>query len=58
MERYIPINKRSKKEQRRINAAKRGSWYGMNPVTRMPRNSKAYDRKKARSLTDVDCASF
>ena len=58
MERYIPINKRSKKEQRRINAAKRGSWYGMNPVTRMPRNSKAYDRKKARSLTDVDCAPF
>lgn len=45
--RYVPIAKRSKKERRAINAAKRTTWNGLSPVTRKPPNSRAYDRRKA-----------
>ena len=34
------IEKLSKKQQKAINAKKRGSWYGVNPVTRKPENPK------------------
>lgn len=46
MEKFIPYEKLSKKEKRRRDAAKRGTWGTLNPVTRKPRNSRAYDRKK------------
>ena len=49
MEKFIPYEKLSKKEQRRTNQAKRGSWGNLNPVTRKPENSKAYNRKRAQS---------
>ena len=49
MERFIPLEKRSKKKQREQAAKKRGSWGGLNPVTRKPENPKAYNRKKARN---------
>ena len=42
----VPLAKQSKKSQRRFHAAKRGSWHGVNPVTRMPANPKAYSRAK------------
>lgn len=51
---YIPISKRSKKEQRALHAAKRGSWNGLNPVTRKPPNSRAYDRRKERRMIRFD----
>ena len=47
MEKYIPFEKLSKKKQRELNAQRRGSWGGINPVTRRPPNPKAYNRKKA-----------
>ena len=47
MEKFIPYEKLSKKEKKRRDALKRGSWYGINPVTRKPANSKAYNRRKA-----------
>ena len=49
MEKFIPYEKLSKKEQQRINKAKRGTWADLNPVTRKPTNSKAYNRRKAQS---------
>jgi len=52
MEMFIPFEKLSKKKQREQNAARRGSWYGLNPVTRKPENSKAYNRRKARKWSD------
>ena len=42
----IPLTKQSKKEQRAFYAAKRGSWNGVNPVTRVVPNKKAYDRNR------------
>lgn len=47
MEKYIPYEKLSKKRKREINAQKRGSWGGLNPVTRKLEHSKAYRRSKA-----------
>ena len=52
MEKLIPFEKLSKKEQQKQNAARRGSWYGLNPVTRKPENSKAYNRRKAQKWSD------
>lgn len=48
MEKFISFEKLSKKMQRELMAQKRGSWGGLNPVTRKPKNPKAYNRKKAR----------
>lgn len=48
MEKYVPYEKLSKKKKKEWNAKQRGSWYGMNPVTRKPENSRAYNRRKAR----------
>ena len=44
---YIPLEKRSKREQREYHDKQRGSWYGVKPVTRKTQNSKAYNRKKS-----------
>ena len=49
MEKYTPYEKMSKKEKRKIDALKRGSWGQINPVTRMKPNSKAYQRTKAQN---------
>lgn len=48
MEKFIPFEKLSKKQKRERNAARRGSWGGLSPVTRRPENPKAYKRKKLR----------
>lgn len=52
MEKWIPYEKLSKKKQRELDAKRRGSWGGWNPVTRKPPNPKAYQRKKARKWKD------
>ena len=49
MEKFIPYEKLSKKEKRKINQARRQTWGELNPVTRKPENSKAYNRNKARN---------
>ncbi len=54
MEKYIPYEKLSKKKQRELDAKRRGSWCGINPVTRKPKNPKAYDRQKARRSSRQD----
>ncbi len=48
MLKYTPYAKLSKKEQRKLNAQKRGSWNGLDPVTRVPPNPRAYNRAKVR----------
>lgn len=46
MDKFIPYEKLSKKEKRRLDSARRGTWGQINPVTRKPQNSKAYHRKR------------
>lgn len=45
----VPIRKQSKKAQKRHYAQQRGSWNGVNPVTRTVPNRKAYSRAKAKN---------
>jgi len=49
MEKFIPYEKLSKREKRKVDAAKRSTWGDLNPVTRKPANSKAYNRNKTRN---------
>lgn len=49
MKKYIPYGKLSKKEKRRLDSARRGTWGPVAPVTRKPQNSKAYSRQKAQN---------
>ena len=49
MEKFIPYEKLSKKEKRKMDLAKRQTWGELDPVTRQPTNSKAYNRNKARN---------
>ena len=49
MEKFIPYEKRSKKEKRKLDVAKRQTWGELNPVTRKPENRKAYNRKKSQA---------
>lgn len=46
MEKFVPYEKLSKKEKRRIDSAQRRTWGDMNPVTRKNANSRAYNRKR------------
>lgn len=54
MIKFIPKGKLSKKEQRKLNSAGRGTWGAINPVTRKPINPKAYNRKKVQKGADYD----
>ena len=49
MEKFIPYEKLSKKEKRKLDLTKRQTWGELNPVTRKPENSKAYRRNKTRN---------
>ena len=57
MEKFIPYEKLSKKEKRKVDLARRQTWGELNPVTRKPENSRAYNRSKARNWDRVDHAS-
>ena len=58
MEKFVPYEKLSKKEKRRMDALRRGTWQGLNPVTRKSENPKAYNRRKARQLDMEQCRVF
>lgn len=49
MAKFVPYEKLSKKERRKIDTARRTGWGELNPVTRKPENSRAYSRKKAQA---------
>lgn len=52
MGKFIPYEKLSKKAKRELDLKKRGTWGGLNPVTRVPPNPKAYNRRKAQKWSD------
>ena len=49
MNKNISYKKLSKKEQQKVNKARRGTWGALNPVTRKPDNSRAYNRAKEKA---------
>lgn len=59
MEKFVPFEKLSKKEKAKLNRARRKTWGDVNPVTRRPEISKAYNRKKNRHwASEADAGSF
>ncbi len=52
MDRFIPIEKLSKRKKKEIYAKRRGTWGAINPVTRKPIDPKVYQRKKTRNWSD------
>ena len=46
MEKFIAYEKLSKKEQKKLNSAKRGSWGLVKPITKVKESVKIYNRKK------------
>ena len=48
MSQMVPIRKQSKKAQKKHYAEQRGSWNGVNPVTRTVPSGKAYNRMKSK----------
>ena len=53
MAKFIPFVKLSKKTQQEINKSRRKNWGNIDPVTKRPANSKAYNSKKARAWKDT-----
>lgn len=53
MKKYIPYEKLSKKQRRQVDSLGRNSWGPLNPVTRKPPNSKAYNRRKLQKPFDL-----
>lgn len=45
MKNYVPINKRTKKQQKEYHKQQRATW-NINPVTRTVPNGKGYNRNK------------
>lgn len=56
MEKFVPYEKMSKKQRKAMDAKRRASWGGLNPVTRKPENPKAYNRRKAQQWSDGSTA--
>ncbi len=42
----VPLKKQSKRAQKEYHSRKRGSWYGISPVTRSVPSGKVYDRNR------------
>ena len=48
MSRMVPAEKMSKRQKRLLSALRRGSWNGVNPVTRVVPDRKRYSRLRTR----------
>ena len=46
-QKFIPLDKLSKRKRKEYHEAKRRNWGGFNPVTRKTANIKVYNRKKS-----------
>ena len=42
----VPLKKQSKRAQKEFHNKRRGSWYGVSPVTRTVPSGRAYDRNR------------
>ena len=52
---FIPYEKLSKRGKREIDKRKRKRWGQINPITRITKNKKLYNRKNIRADENNDC---
>ena len=43
---HIPLEKQTKRAQKEFHAKQRGSWHGLNPITRIVSSKKVYNRNR------------
>ena len=53
-QKYVPIEKQSKRKQREFHTAQRNDWGSINPVTQKVPNLKAYNRKKSKQRYEYE----
>lgn len=58
MTQSVPLDKRSKKAQREYHAKQRGSWHGVNPITRTVQSRKTYDRERVKQADRRDLGIY
>lgn len=58
MTQLVPLDKRSKKAQREYRAKQRGSWHGVNPITRTVQSRKTYDRARVKQADRRDLGIY
>lgn len=58
MTQLVPLDKRSKKAQREYHAKQRGSWHGVNPITRTVQSRKTYDRERVKQADRRDLGIY
>ena len=46
-QKFVPLEKQSKRQQKEYYSTRRKDWNGINPVTRVMTNAKVYNRKKS-----------
>jgi len=47
-QKYVPIDKQSKRKQKEYHDAQRRGWGDISPITRAVPNAKLYNRKKSK----------
>lgn len=57
-QKFVPLAKQSPKAKREFYSSLRSTWGELNPVTRKPKNPKAYDRAKEKNRRCYDDGSF
>lgn len=50
MKNFVPVEKMSKRAQRELAKKRRGSWLGVNPVTRIKPNDRKKELEKAKYI--------
>lgn len=50
----VPIRKQSKKARKEHHRRQRGTWNGVNPVTRVVPSGKVYNRKRLKRQSSED----
>lgn len=58
MTQLVPLDKLSKKAQREYHAKQRGSWHGVNPITRTVQSRKTYDRARVKQADRRDLGVY
>lgn len=58
MEKFIPYEKLSKKEKRKIDAQRRSQFAKVNMTQRTAENKKKYDRNKQKSRRDYNSSEI
>ena len=58
MRKFIPREKLSKKARRKQDVLNRGTWNGLNPITKVVENKKVYKRKKIRNWSEENHSEF